>query len=116
MNRKQEIFIQEYLVDLNGAAAARRAGFSVKHAKATASRLLQRPEIKGAIDQALEKRRQENTLSAQRVMKHLSDIAFGEAQGAAVSHKVRCLELLAKLLGMFDCGGNVESVTVVEDI
>ena len=116
MNRRQEVFIQEYLVDLNGAAAARRAGFSPKHAKDTASRLLRRPEVKAAIDDALEKRRQETEISAKRVMEHISGIAFAQAQGAAVSNKVRCLELLAKLLGMFETGGNVEAVTVVEDI
>lgn len=116
MNRRQEVFIQEYLVDLNGAAAARRAGFSPKHARATACRLLKNPEVKAAIDAALEKRRQETEISAKRVMDHISGIAFAEAQGAAVSNKVRCLELLAKLLGMFDTGGNVEPVTVVEDL
>ena len=116
MNKRQEIFIQEYLVDMNGAAAARRAGFSPKHARSTASRLLQKPDVKAAIDAALEKRRQETEISAKRVMEHISGIAFAEAQGSAVGNKVRCLELLAKLLGMFESNANMEPATIVEDI
>ena len=116
MNRRQEVFIQEYLVDFNGAAAVRRAGFSHANASATAYRLLHNPEVKAALQAALDKRREETEISAKRVMAHISGIAFADAQGAAVSNKVRCLELLAKLLGMFETGGNVEKVTVVEDI
>jgi len=116
MNSRQEVFIQEYLVDMNGAAAARRAGFSPKHAKATASRLLQKPEIKAAVDAALQKRREESELSAKRVLRHLGDIAFAPASGAAVGHKIRCLELLARLLGMFETTAGVEPVTVVADV
>ena len=50
------------------------------------------------------------------LMEQLRAIAFGEAQGPAVGHKVRCLELLAKMLGLFESGGEMEPVTVVEDL
>lgn len=116
MNSRQENFIREYLVDMDGPAAARRAGFSPKHAKATAGRLLQDPQISEAIRLAQEKHRQESELSPRRVLDSLGQIAFGEAQGSAVSNKIRCLELLAKLLGMFEGNGAMEPVTVVEDV
>jgi uncharacterized alkaline shock family protein YloU len=45
---------------------------------------------------------------------HISGIAFADAQGAAVGYKVRCLELLTKLLGIQ--GQADGQVTIVEDI
>ena len=116
VNRKQEVFIQEYLVDLNASAAARRAGYSYKHARATASKILARPDVQAVVQEALRQRKLENGLSGERVRKALSDIAFGQAEGAAVGHKVRCLELLAKMLGLFEGNRDVEPVTVVEDV
>ena len=116
LREKQLVFLREYLVDMNGAEAARRAGYSMKHASGTASRILASPEAKRFVEAALEKRRQENGVTAERVRANLAAIAFGEAQGPAVGHKVRCLELLAKMLGLFESGGEMEPVTVVEDI
>jgi hypothetical protein len=37
---KEQQFVAEYLVDRNGAADARRAGYAAKSAKITAARLL----------------------------------------------------------------------------
>lgn len=54
--------------------------------------------------------------TVQLVHKTLCDIAFTPASGTAVGHQVRCLELLAKMLGMFDSGSAAEPVTVVEDL
>lgn len=50
---KQQRFIQEYAVDLNGAQAAIRAGYSSKTARSIASENLQRPAMKDAIKKAL---------------------------------------------------------------
>ena len=116
VNRKQEVFIQEYLVDMNASAAARRAGYSYKHARATASKILARPDVQAVVQEALRQRKLENGLSGERVRKALSDIAFGQAEGAAVGHKVRCLELLAKMLGLFEGNRDVEPVMVIEDV
>ena len=116
MNRKQEVFIQEYLVDMNASAAARRAGYSYKHACGTARKILAREDAQAVIRQALEQRKLESGLSGERVRAALADIAFGQAEGSAVGHKVRCLELLAKMLGLFEGNRDVEAVTVVEDV
>lgn len=116
MTRKQELFTREYLVDMNGAAAARRAGYAEKNAASTACRLLAMPEVKLLVDRALEQRRETCRVSAEKVRASLCEIAFSDAQGQAVGHKVRCLELLAKMLGLFDSSGLMEPVTVVEDV
>lgn len=48
---KQERFVGEYLIDLNGAAAAIRAGFAPRSAKVTASRLLTNVNLRCLIKQ-----------------------------------------------------------------
>jgi len=42
---KQSRFIDEYMVDMNGAAAAERAGYSAKTSRAIAYELLTKPDI-----------------------------------------------------------------------
>ena len=51
---KQQLFVAEYLVDKNGAAAAQRAGYSAKNSKQEAYKLLQNERICAAIDQVLD--------------------------------------------------------------
>jgi phage terminase small subunit len=46
---KQARFIQEYLVDGNGSAAAVRAGYSPHSAKAIACELLTKPDLQAAV-------------------------------------------------------------------
>jgi len=49
LNPRQTRFVDEYLVDFNGAQAAIRAGYSPNAAKEHASYMLTRPNIKGAV-------------------------------------------------------------------
>ena len=49
-----------------------------------------------------------------QVRKTLERIAFDT--GTPTAQQVRCLEMLAKLTGMFDSTGTQEPVTVVEDV
>lgn len=53
---KQRLFIQEYLVDLNGTEAAKRAGFSPKSASSYAAQLLADSRISQAISAAQQSR------------------------------------------------------------
>jgi phage terminase small subunit len=57
LNPKQIRFIEEYLIDNNGSAAAVRSGYSEKTAKEQASRLLTNVNIRAEI----EKRRNETS-------------------------------------------------------
>lgn len=57
MTNKQEMFIKEYLVDLNATQAAIRAGYSEKTAKDIACENLAKPYIKEAIEKAIKDRR-----------------------------------------------------------
>ncbi len=48
---KQEVFCQEYLIDLNGTKALIRAGYSEKGAKSSASKLLAKGNVKKRINE-----------------------------------------------------------------
>ena len=52
LNAKQKRFCKEYLIDLNGTAAAKRAGYSAHTAKVQASRLLSNDAIRDYINSA----------------------------------------------------------------
>ena len=123
MTRKQELFIQEYLVDLCGAAAARRAGYSGKGAKNQAWRLLRDPEIKRAVDAAMEERLERIQVRQDEVIRELKTVAMAQASdesGAQVKlgSKLRALELLGKHLGLFEGrpAGEKGKVEILEDI
>ena len=51
LSLKQSRFIDEYLIDLNGAQAAVRAGYSTKCAKEQASRLLTYAHVQAEIEE-----------------------------------------------------------------
>jgi phage terminase small subunit len=50
---KEQRFVEEYAIDLNGTQAAIRAGYSPRTARSIASEALQRPAVKAATRKAL---------------------------------------------------------------
>ena len=122
MTQKQWRFVEEYLVDLNGAAAARRAGYSATGARNAAWRLLQIPEVRETVKEEMEKRAQRVQLKQEDVVRELKSIAFAEGSdesGAAVklTSKLRALELLGKHLGIFEGKSQTAvPVRIVEDV
>ena len=109
-------------MDLCGAAAARRAGYSGKGAKNQAWRLLRDPEIKRAVDAAMEERLERIQVRQDEVIRELKTVAMAQASdesGAQVKlgSKLRALELLGKHLGLF--GGKsreMKPVEILEDV
>ena len=71
LNKKQEQFIREYLIDLNAKQAAIRAGYSPNTAEQQASRLLSHVKVKAAIDKALAERLERNNIDADYVLQRL---------------------------------------------
>jgi len=78
MNWRQALFILEYLVDLDGAAAAIRAGYSCGHARRQAARLLADAEIGAAIRGAMAERARRTGITRQRVIEEYARVAFAE--------------------------------------
>ena len=60
---KQARFVQEYLVDLNATAAAKRAGYSAKNADKIGSELLGKTRVSDAIQAAVKQREQRTAYS-----------------------------------------------------
>lgn len=69
---KQRLFVHEYLIDLNGAQAASRAGYSRKTARFQASRLLALPQIKKAVQVLIEKRESSLIMTRDEILRELS--------------------------------------------
>lgn len=68
---KQERFVEEYLVDLNASAAARRAGYSAKSANRIGPELLGKTCVREAIEKAKAKRVARTGITQDDVVKEL---------------------------------------------
>lgn len=75
---KQQMFIKEYLVDLNATQAAIRAGYSAKTAHSQGERLLRNVEVSAALKAAMDARSEKTEITAERVLKELGRVAFGD--------------------------------------
>ncbi|MZR63851.1 terminase small subunit [Alcanivorax sp. DP30] len=74
LNSKQQLFVEEYLKDLNGTQAAIRAGYSPNRADQTASRLLRNGKVKSAVEKAKAQRSERTKVDADYVLKRLHQI------------------------------------------
>lgn len=108
MTPKQQRFVEEYLVDLNASAAARRAGYSPRTADAIGRENLGKPTIASAIAEARRKLSEQAARTVADVMADIgrvrSDAMRNDAaSGAMLSHKdaLKALELEGKHLGAF---------------
>lgn len=73
LTAKENAFVEHYIVSLNGAQSARDAAYSERSARQIASRLLSKAYIQEAIQQRLA----EKTISKEAVLSILGDIATG---------------------------------------
>lgn len=81
LNPQQELFCQEYLKDLNGQEAYKRAGYTAKSdviAKANASRLLATDPVQDRIAELAKARSKRIGLEADRVLLELAYIALSD--------------------------------------
>ncbi len=135
MTGKQNIFVQEYLKDLNATQAAKRAGYSHKTAYSIGQRLLRNVEVSNAINSAMSERSERTALNADYVLQNLHEIAQRCMQKSPVMVKgeqaiddegrhmwtfdaknaLRALELIGKHMGMFS-DKNREQEETPEDV
>jgi phage terminase small subunit len=73
---RQLAFIREYLVDLNAADAARRAGYSPENANKIAYGLRNQPKIAARIETRQARRSEKKRVTADRVLEELGRMAF----------------------------------------
>lgn len=76
LTRKQERFVEEYLVDLNATQAAIRAGYSAKNADKIGSQLLGHSRVRARIDERMAELSRRTGVNQERIIRELARIAF----------------------------------------
>jgi phage terminase small subunit len=78
LRERHRRFVLEYVIDLNGSAAAVRAGYARGKAGARASELLRRPEVQLAIRDEMKERDKRLRLTSERIIREAMCIAFAD--------------------------------------
>lgn len=102
LSARQAAFVREYLVDGNGTQAAIRAGYSKKTANEQASRLLAKNNIREAVAAGQQKIAEATETEAEWVRRRLREEATDYSEFASHSARIRALELLGKINGVFE--------------
>ena len=79
-NAKHERFCQEYIIDLNGAKAAERSGYSKKTARTQANQLLTKLDISKRVAELKEIRSERTVITQDMVLKELKILAQSDIQ------------------------------------
>lgn len=142
MTDNQRKFADEYLKDCNATRAYKAAYPHIKSedaARACASRLLTKDNIKTYIDEQLERISSEKIADAKEVMEYLTSVMRGESQSEIVviegagdgfsdarrmdkapdeKERLKAAELLGKRFGLFkdNVALEVEPVVIVNDL
>jgi phage terminase small subunit len=101
LTHKRALFVDEYLVDLNAAQAAIRAGYSAHTANRIGYELLHRPAVAEAIRKALEVRAERLQLSSEDVLRSIVDIRGKAVTGGKLTQALKANELLGRHLKLF---------------
>lgn len=99
LTKKQQLFVENYLLSFNGTKAAIAAGYSPKTARIQASVMLAKPNIKEEVD----KRCLDITGKTMDKIAYLIGYWQSVIDNPAVSQKdrLKASELMAKYLGLF---------------
>lgn len=101
LTAKQNSFVQEYLVDLNGAQAAIRAGYSVNSAKQIATENLSKLYLQDAIQQAMEERQKRTQITQDWVLNGIKDLTDELVKSESPAAAYKGFELAGKHLKLF---------------
>jgi len=77
---KQKRFCEEYIIDLNGAQSAIRAGYAEGSARVEGSRLLSNDNIQEYISKLQQSKSEELNITQNKVLQELCKIAFGDVK------------------------------------
>jgi phage terminase small subunit len=88
LTMKQELFVQNYMIDLNATQAAIRAGYSEKTARKIGSENLSKPDISAAIQLAAIERIDRTRIDADYVLAGAKEMFERCMQRVAVMEKI----------------------------
>ena len=98
---KQHRWIDEYLTDFNGAAAAVRAGYSPKSARSIAHENLTKPDIQAVLQARQAAMAKELQITRQGVIQGLLEAVKMGRELKNPASMVSALSTIAKILGYF---------------
>jgi phage terminase small subunit len=75
LSARQQRFVEEYLISLNGTKAAIAAGYSPKTAPVQAARLLRKANVQAALETANKERQQQTGVTPERVLRDIDRAA-----------------------------------------
>lgn len=78
LTSRQQRFVDEYLIDLNGTQAAIRAGYAAGSADVSAAKLLGNARVSRSIAAAKEERAKKTGITQERVLRELELLAFSD--------------------------------------
>lgn len=119
LTKKQQLFVDEYLIDLNATQAAIRAGYSVESARDIGCENLTKPNIQQAIAEKMAERSKRTGVNQDRVVLELAKIAFvnisdvvdtdtGEILPNASQNDLACIESVKFKQSDNQYGGSIE--------
>lgn len=90
LTTKQRLFVDEYIIDLNGTQAAIRAGYSKRTAQEQSSRLLSNVMVQDAINEAIADRRKRLRIDADTVLFQWWQIANADPNELTQLRRFNC--------------------------
>lgn len=91
---KQDLFVKEYLKDLNATQAYIRAGYKFKSenvAAASAAKILRNPKIQEKIQAEMAEREKRTEITQDRVLREIANLAFTDRTGIVNLKKNRVI-------------------------
>lgn len=81
LSPQQELFVRQYVLDLNATKAALRSGYNKKNARQHGSYLLSKSDIQAAIKARLERRYEKIDIKTDDVLRLMRKFAFTDLSG-----------------------------------
>ena len=97
---KQERFVREYLVDLNATAAAKRAGYSQKTARAIGKENLTKPDIQQQLAKQLEPEAERLHQDVVLCLEMLRQVVDNIVPADPTSSQLKAIELTLRYYGL----------------
>jgi phage terminase small subunit len=83
---RQKAFCEEYLVDLNGTAAAKRAGYSAKTSRVMAQQNLESPAVIAQLGMLMQARSERTQITADRTITEVARLGFSDLRKLFDAH------------------------------
>jgi len=112
---KQARFVDEYLLDRNGAQAAVRAGYSKKCAKEIAYELLTKPHIAAAVQNGMRETAERLQLSREALVEGLREAAEAAKARGDAGEMIAAWREIGRLLNLYPSTRQAERATASEN-